>query len=181
MTSSRHVWPSSTVGVAVIGYGYWGPNLVRNFASTEGVRVVSVSDLDAEKLALVRRRHADVGVTTDFRDPVIWTVLRLIGSTIVDIILFILLDGDLVKHDLAEGAVEAELSEIYGRLGAPVPPPDPSRIKGKHNYVARFIVLFVTGFIYGLWWQKNLMDEPNRHFQHNWAWEDHLAQAVQSL
>jgi len=25
------------------------------------------------------------------------------------------------------------------------------------------------------------MDEPNRHFQHNWAWEDGLAQAVQSL
>jgi predicted dehydrogenase len=52
----------------VIGYGYWGPNLVRNFANTEGARVISVSDLDPEKLALVRRRHADVAVTTEFRD-----------------------------------------------------------------------------------------------------------------
>jgi predicted dehydrogenase len=52
------VW-SSTIGVAVIGYGYWGPNLVRNFANTEGARVVSVSDLDPNKLALVRRRHGD--------------------------------------------------------------------------------------------------------------------------
>jgi predicted dehydrogenase len=59
---------SSTVGVAVIGYGYWGPNLVRNFANTDGARVISVSDLDPEKLALVRRRHSDVAVTTDFRD-----------------------------------------------------------------------------------------------------------------
>src|SRR5436305_7056094 len=41
-------------------------------------------------------------MTTDFRDPVIWTVLRLVASSIVDIILFILLDGDLVKHDTAE-------------------------------------------------------------------------------
>jgi predicted dehydrogenase len=62
------VWFSSTVGVAVIGYGYWGPNLVRNFANTEGARVISVSDLDPEKLALIRRRHGDVGVTTEFRD-----------------------------------------------------------------------------------------------------------------
>lgn len=59
---------ASTVGVAVAGYGYWGPNLVRNFANTDGARVVSVSDLDAQRLALVRRRHADVAVTTDFAD-----------------------------------------------------------------------------------------------------------------
>ena len=34
------------VGIAVVGYGYWGPNLVRNFASTDGAQVISVSDLD---------------------------------------------------------------------------------------------------------------------------------------
>ena len=60
--------PSRAVGMAVIGYGYWGPNLVRNFANIEGARVVSVSDLDPEKLALVRRRHPDVTVTTEFDD-----------------------------------------------------------------------------------------------------------------
>jgi predicted dehydrogenase len=70
MTTVRDVdvGPSPTVGVGVIGYGYWGPNLVRNFANTEGARVISVSDLDPEKLTLVRRRHPDVAVTTDFRD-----------------------------------------------------------------------------------------------------------------
>ena len=34
------------------------------------------------------------------------------------IVAYILLDGDLVTHDHAEGAIEAELSEIYTRLGA---------------------------------------------------------------
>ena len=120
-------------------------------------------------------------MTRDFRDPAVWTALSVIGQGIVHFILWVLLDGDLVKHDLAEGAIEAELSEIYGRLGGSVPPPDPGRIKGRHRYVVRFIVLLVTFGIYGLWWQKNLMDEPNRHFEHNWAWEDGLAQAVQSL
>jgi hypothetical protein len=117
----------------------------------------------------------------DFRDPWVWTALSLVGSTIVYFIAFVILDGDLVKHDLAEGAVEAELSEIYGRLGAPVLPPDPSRIKGKHNYVARIIVTVVTGLVYLLWWYADLFRDGNRHFQHNWAWEDGLAQAVQSL
>ena len=32
------------IRIGVIGYGYWGPNIVRNFHSTEGARVVAVSD-----------------------------------------------------------------------------------------------------------------------------------------
>src|SRR5205085_8162591 len=38
-------------------------------------------------------------MTSDFRDPVIWTVLSVVASGIVHIILYILLDQDLVKHD----------------------------------------------------------------------------------
>ena len=91
------------------------------------------------------------------------------------------MDGDLVRHDRAEGAIEAELSAIYARLGAPVPPPDPGRLKGPHNYVARILVTLVTCGIYGLWWLYDVMVDWNRHFEHNWRWEDGLAASVQSL
>ena len=30
------------IGIGVIGYGYWGPNLVRNFAQVDGAAVVAV-------------------------------------------------------------------------------------------------------------------------------------------
>ena len=50
---------SGSVGVGVVGYGYWGPNLVRNFANTEGRQVIAVSDLDPEKLLLSKRRHPE--------------------------------------------------------------------------------------------------------------------------
>jgi predicted dehydrogenase len=43
--------------VAVIGYGYWGPNLVRNFAETPGCEVAGICDLDPDRLALARRRY----------------------------------------------------------------------------------------------------------------------------
>jgi predicted dehydrogenase len=56
------------VGVAVVGYGYWGPNLVRNFANAEGAQVVAVSDLDPHKLSLAKRRHPGIVATTEFRD-----------------------------------------------------------------------------------------------------------------
>ena len=29
------------INIGVIGYGYWGPNLVRNFAEVPGARVVA--------------------------------------------------------------------------------------------------------------------------------------------
>jgi predicted homoserine dehydrogenase-like protein len=29
----------------VIGYGYWGPNIVRNFAGLEGSKVLAIADL----------------------------------------------------------------------------------------------------------------------------------------
>jgi predicted dehydrogenase len=56
------------INIGIIGYGYWGPNLVRNFAETPGARVSWVSDLDAGKLDLVKRRFPAVGVTTHYRE-----------------------------------------------------------------------------------------------------------------
>jgi hypothetical protein len=100
---------------------------------------------------------------------------------IVIFVVYCGLDGNLIKHDLAEGGVEAELATIYTWLGQPLPQPDPARIKGKHNYVARIIVSFVTVGIYLLWWTHNIMNEPNRHFEINWAWEDSLTHAAQAL
>lgn len=56
------------IGVGVVGYGYWGPNLVRNFANSEVAQVVSVSDLDPAKLAASRRLYPGIATTSDFRD-----------------------------------------------------------------------------------------------------------------
>jgi predicted dehydrogenase len=59
---------SQCVGVAVIGYGYWGPNLVRNFAKTEGAQVIAISDVDPKKLAAGTRLFPGIGQTINFHD-----------------------------------------------------------------------------------------------------------------
>lgn len=56
------------IGIGVVGYGYWGPNLVRNFASVEGAQVVAICDMDEKKIALGRRRHPGVMMTKEFQD-----------------------------------------------------------------------------------------------------------------
>jgi predicted dehydrogenase len=56
------------IRIGVVGYGYWGPNLVRNFAETPGAEVAAVADLDTNKLATVKRRFPVVHTTTNFND-----------------------------------------------------------------------------------------------------------------
>jgi predicted dehydrogenase len=57
-----------TVKVGVVGYGYWGPNLVRNFLEVPGAELVAVCDLSADRLATVKKRYPSVRTTTDYRD-----------------------------------------------------------------------------------------------------------------
>jgi predicted dehydrogenase len=56
------------IGIGVIGYGYWGPNLVRNFYETPDCQMVAVSDLRENQLARVRSRYPTISTTTDYRD-----------------------------------------------------------------------------------------------------------------
>lgn len=58
----------SNINIGVIGYGYWGPNLVRNFSEIPGAQVKTVSDFKPELLAKVQARYPKINVTTDCRD-----------------------------------------------------------------------------------------------------------------
>ena len=128
----------------------------------------------AGHLAVLRR------MTQDFRDPILWLLLAIVAG-IVQIVGFILLDQDLIKHDQAELGAEDELSVIYGRLGQPLPSPDQGRVKQPDNYVGRVLAVVFTFGIYMFWWFYNQMDEPNKHFASNRAEEDALLNAVYAI
>lgn len=53
------------VKIGVIGYGYWGPNLVRNFFETPDCIVKSVTDLRPDRLSLVKKHYPSIEVTPD--------------------------------------------------------------------------------------------------------------------
>lgn len=56
------------LNIGIIGAGYWGPNLIRNFSSLENCRVKYVCDLDASRLAKIKRAYPDIVLTTSAMD-----------------------------------------------------------------------------------------------------------------
>jgi predicted dehydrogenase len=54
--------------VGVIGYGYWGPNIVRNFHAQDQARVVAVCDKSQKSLGKVRHAYPDMVTTDDVDD-----------------------------------------------------------------------------------------------------------------
>lgn len=56
------------LNIGVIGYGYWGPKLVRNFQELPNTQVSMVSDKDPGRLNQIRQTHPDVEVTNDYMD-----------------------------------------------------------------------------------------------------------------
>ena len=53
------------IKVGVIGYGYWGPNIVRNFMESDRSIVKSVSDMRPERLKLAKKRYPGLEVMTE--------------------------------------------------------------------------------------------------------------------
>jgi predicted dehydrogenase len=51
--------------IGVIGYGYWGPNIVRNFHSNEGCEVVLVADRNPKCEERLKKVFPSIGFTTD--------------------------------------------------------------------------------------------------------------------
>jgi predicted dehydrogenase len=56
------------INVGVIGYGYWGPNLVRNLVECPGAAMKVVCDMKPERLAQVERRYPGLRTTTSASD-----------------------------------------------------------------------------------------------------------------
>ena len=54
--------------IALVGYGYWGPNLLRNFYETADCEVLYVCDNDLIRLKDVRKRYPSIMLTGSFDD-----------------------------------------------------------------------------------------------------------------
>src|SRR5881397_907571 len=67
------------IRVGVIGYGYWGPNVVRNLRSLDGCQVGGVCDQSPAALKRVNQTYPDLPVTTKPSELLISTAIDAIA------------------------------------------------------------------------------------------------------
>ncbi len=70
---------SESIVIGVVGLGYWGPNLLRNFTQLDGCRVKVCCDLSVDNLNRAKTQHPDVETTDDYesllQDPEIQVIV----------------------------------------------------------------------------------------------------------
>src|SRR5439155_1449808 len=88
-SSIADVQPNSKnmVRFGVIGYGYWGPNVVRNLTSLEGSELMSVCDKSPAARRRMQKSHPGIAVATEASE--------ILASADINAI------WDLAPHDLS--------------------------------------------------------------------------------
>jgi predicted dehydrogenase len=71
--------PTNVVRVGVIGYGYWGPNIVRNFHGLENCEIVALCDTQPSALRRAHRAYPGIHLTTDFNEVLTSSEIDLVA------------------------------------------------------------------------------------------------------
>jgi len=115
------------VGLAVIGAGYWGPNLIRNMQNCGEAVLRRVCDLDVERARKVVGRYSTVPVTDDVAaiiddDDIRGVAIATPAGTHADLAVACLEAGKdvLIEKPIAASVAEAErilaVAEANGRI-----------------------------------------------------------------
>ncbi len=85
------------ISIGLIGYGYWGPNVARNFNASRGAKLVAISDLSEKRLNLAQSTYPFIKI---FSDP-----KHLIGCDDIDAVAVV--TPVFTHYELAKFALES--------------------------------------------------------------------------
>jgi len=86
------------IRIGVIGYGYWGPNIVRNFHAHDGSEVTLVCDKNPKCEERLRKAHPGIGFTTDENE-----ILKSSSIDVVAVVTPVWTHYELAKRALENG------------------------------------------------------------------------------
>jgi len=86
------------IRIGVIGYGYWGPNIVRNFHAHDGSKVVLVCDKNPKCQERLHKAHPGIAYTTDEKE-----ILNSPNIDVVAVVTPVWTHYELAKQALENG------------------------------------------------------------------------------
>jgi len=88
--------PSDIVSMGVIGYGYWGPQIVRNFTASDRCQVTAVCDKNPDALRRAKQLYPNLEATTHFTE--------ILASAVIDAVAIV--TPVWTHFDLAKAALQ---------------------------------------------------------------------------
>ena len=67
------------INVCLIGYGYWGTKLARNFQNSESFNLISIVDIKRKKLLLAKKNHPLTEISVDYK--------KIIKKNVIDLVI----------------------------------------------------------------------------------------------
>ena len=58
------------IDICVIGYGYWGPNLCRNFSNLTGYNLTAICDINKQNLSIAKKNYPNVKTYKNFKEAI---------------------------------------------------------------------------------------------------------------
>ncbi len=106
-----------TMGVGVIGAGYWGPKLARTFNARENTRVVAVCDVNPDKMRPFRALDPQIGCYGDYRDLLSNSKVKAIAISVTDPARYAIANAAIqngihVMVESCESASESEMTSL---------------------------------------------------------------------
>jgi|GEM_PF-2722550 len=95
-------------GVGVIGAGYWGPKLARDFNNRDNTRVVAVCDVNPDKMRPFRALDPKIGCYGDYRDLISNPKVKAVAISITD----------PARYDVANAALNNGIHVMVERCAA---------------------------------------------------------------
>jgi predicted dehydrogenase len=68
---NAHLHGKEAVNIALVGYGYWGTNILRNLLEIPSVKNIAVCDTRVERLNVIDHKLLDIKTSTDYKDIII--------------------------------------------------------------------------------------------------------------
>ena len=100
--------------IALIGYGYWGSKLARNFQNLESFKLISIADIKSKNLSLAKKNYPLVKTSNDYKSIIRNNIIDLViisspTTTHYKICKFAL---ENYKHVLVEKPLSLSLKEV---------------------------------------------------------------------
>ena len=86
------------IKVGIIGYGYWGPKILRNFNATEGCEVLTIADQNTKAIAKARKSNPKIKIFKDYKK-----ITRAKNIDVVAVVVPVSMHYEITKDALENG------------------------------------------------------------------------------